>query len=103
MQTESDAELPSGADGHLQLSEAEAKDLARRLARIEGQVRGLGRMIEERRDCNEVVTHFQAAMKALERVGFSMVAAQLFACAKREGPTAGADFERLQGLFLKLK
>ncbi|MDA8262021.1 MAG: metal-sensitive transcriptional regulator [Actinomycetota bacterium] len=87
----------------IQLTDDEAKDLLRRLARVEGQVRGLAKMIEERRECDDVVTQFQATLKALERVGFRMVAAQLFACAKRDDVQSLEEFERLQSLFLKLK
>ena len=92
-----------GATHGMDLSDAEVRELLRRLARVEGQVRGLSKMIEERRDCNDVVTQFQAALKALERVGFKMVAAQLFACAKRTDSDSVEEFERLQNLFLKLK
>lgn len=90
------------SDNGMQLTEAELRDLLRRLARVEGQVRGLSRMIEERRECNEVVTQFQATLKALERVGFKMVAAQLFACAKRNDAASSLEFEKLQSMFLKL-
>ena len=92
-----------GSESGMQLSDAEVREFSRRLARVEGQVRGLQKMIEERRDCNDVVTQFQAALKALERVGFKMVAAQLFACAKRTDENSIEEFERLQSIFLKLR
>lgn len=85
------------------LSDKEAKDLSRRLARIEGQVRGLAKMIEERRECDEIVTQFQATLGALERVSFKMLASQIFACAQRSDEASDADFKHLQELFLKLK
>lgn len=40
-----------------------------RLRRIEGQVRGLQRMVEERRDCEAILIQLMAARTALDRVG----------------------------------
>ena len=40
----------------------------KRLSRIEGQVRGLGRMIDEDRYCIDIVTHLSAVRAALRRV-----------------------------------
>jgi CsoR family transcriptional regulator, copper-sensing transcriptional repressor len=42
--------------------------LLSRVARIEGQIRGIGRMIEEQRYCIEVLTQMQAVKAALKRV-----------------------------------
>jgi DNA-binding FrmR family transcriptional regulator len=48
---------------------ADAKDsVLKRLQRIEGQVRGLIRMVEEDRYCIDVVTQISAAQAALRRV-----------------------------------
>jgi DNA-binding FrmR family transcriptional regulator len=44
------------------------KQLASRLARIEGQVRGIARMIDEDRYCIDVITQIQAVSSALHRV-----------------------------------
>lgn len=54
--------------------------LLNRLRRIEGQVRGLQRMIEEGRDCTEVVTQLSAVRAALDRAGQHLVASSLRAC-----------------------
>jgi DNA-binding FrmR family transcriptional regulator len=40
-----------------------------RLARIEGQVRGLGRMVDEGSYCVDIITQIQAAQSALGAVG----------------------------------
>ncbi len=42
--------------------------LAARLARIEGQVRGIARMVEEERYCIDILTQMQAVKSALKRV-----------------------------------
>jgi DNA-binding FrmR family transcriptional regulator len=44
-------------------------EITNRLKRIEGQIRGLQRMVEEQRDCEAVLTQLMAARAALDRVG----------------------------------
>lgn len=44
-------------------------EITNRLKRIEGQIRGLQRMVEEHRDCEAVLTQLMAARAALDRVG----------------------------------
>jgi DNA-binding FrmR family transcriptional regulator len=56
------------------------KEVVDRLKRIEGQVRGLQRMIEEQRDCTEIVTQVLAARSALEQVGVQLLDQQLYRC-----------------------
>jgi CsoR family transcriptional regulator, copper-sensing transcriptional repressor len=56
------------------------KVLVDRLKRIEGQVRGLQRMIEEQRECSDVITQLLAARSALEQVGVQLLDQQLFHC-----------------------
>jgi DNA-binding FrmR family transcriptional regulator len=45
------------------------EELTNRLKRIEGQVRGLQRMVDEQRDCEAILTQLMAARAALDRVG----------------------------------
>jgi DNA-binding FrmR family transcriptional regulator len=47
--------------------------ITRRLARIEGQVRGLGRMVDEEAYCIDVLTQIGAVTKALDRVAFELL------------------------------
>ena len=44
-------------------------EITNRLKRVEGQVRGLQRMIEEQRDCEAILTQLMAVRAALDRVG----------------------------------
>lgn len=81
-----------------------AADLVRRLRRVEGQVRGIQQMITERRDCRDVVIQIAAANKALEQVGFKLVAERLTECltAPEGAADGGYDVDEIQKLFLKL-
>jgi DNA-binding FrmR family transcriptional regulator len=47
---------------------ATKRAILHRLRRIEGQVRGLQRMLEEERDCAEILPQFAAIMAAMKRV-----------------------------------
>ncbi len=48
-------------------------DLMNRLRRIEGQVRGIQRMIEEQRDCREVLQQLMAVRAATHQAGLRLV------------------------------
>lgn len=48
-------------------------DLQNRLRRIEGQARGIQRMLEERRGCQDIVTQVAALKAAIEQVGVTLV------------------------------
>jgi DNA-binding FrmR family transcriptional regulator len=53
---------------------AEQKEkLLKRLARVEGQVRGVARMVEEDRYCIDILTQLAAADTALERVALEIL------------------------------
>jgi CsoR family transcriptional regulator, copper-sensing transcriptional repressor len=56
------------ADQVRPLSPERRDDVLLRLRRIEGQVRGIQRMIEEDRDCREIVTQVAAVRSALSSV-----------------------------------
>ena len=45
------------------------EEITNRLKRVEGQVRGLQRMVEDQRDCEAILTQLMAARAALDRVG----------------------------------
>jgi DNA-binding FrmR family transcriptional regulator len=64
----------------------------KRLRRIEGQVRGLHRMVEEEQYCIDILTQISAATKALQAVSLSLLDEHLGHCvveaAKAGGPEA---------------
>jgi CsoR family transcriptional regulator, copper-sensing transcriptional repressor len=63
--------------------------LLNRLSRIEGQVRGISRMVEEDRYCIDVLTQLQAARAALSRVETEMLKDHLGHCI--EAAISGGD------------
>ena len=79
-------------------------DSVARLRRIEGQVRGLQRMLAESRPYEEVITQFMATRAALDKVGISLVTQHIQDCARRQssGNPCEAELERALGLFLRM-
>ncbi|MFC9731208.1 metal-sensitive transcriptional regulator [Streptomyces roseolus] len=92
----------------LDLAGAELKAVLNRLRRAQGQISGVIRMIEEGRDCEEVVTQLAAASRALDRAGFAIIATGLQQCltegenGMRDGEDPDKMRARLEKLFLSL-
>lgn len=73
-----------------------------RLRRAHGQLAGVIRMLDDGRDCQDVVTQLAAVSRAIERAGFALVAANLRSCLRDpQGPDDVAA-DRLEQLFLSL-
>lgn len=62
------------------MSPEEHKRLLDRLARVEGQVRGLRKMLEEQRCCEDVLTQLLAARSGLEQAGLLLLDRHLEDC-----------------------
>ena len=88
----------------MELDEETVDDLNRRLRRVAGQIKGIEQMLAAKRECRDVVTQVSAATKALEQVGFLIVAAGLEQCVSDpEGAAAkGYALADVQRMFLKL-
>jgi DNA-binding FrmR family transcriptional regulator len=61
-------------------SHAETSTLAKRLNRIEGQLRGIGRMIEDDRYCVDILTQVSAVQSALDALAFKLLERHLHGC-----------------------
>lgn len=73
-----------------------------RIKRAQGQLAGVLRMIEEGRDCEDVVTQLAAVSKALDRAGFAIVATGLQQCLATGDGLHGVDAKKMEKLFLSL-
>jgi DNA-binding FrmR family transcriptional regulator len=65
--------------------------LARRLHRIEGQIRGIERMVDEERYCVDILTQIAAATTALETVAFKILDEHVSHCVRRPGRRGGEE------------
>jgi DNA-binding FrmR family transcriptional regulator len=84
----------------MQLEQDATASAVRRLRRAEGQIAGVIRMLEEGRECKDVVTQLAAASKAIDRAGFQIIASGLRQCF--EDPENVASQEDLERLFMSL-
>lgn len=90
----------------LAMAAEELKTVVNRLRRAQGQIAGVIKMIEEGRDCEDVVTQLAAASRALDKAGFAIIATGLQRCLADSGTATSEDREqmraRLEKLFLSL-
>ena len=86
----------------MRTDEMQCADALARLRRVHGQLGGLIQMIEDGRDCTEVLTLLAAVTRALHRAGYSMVAAGLERCLDDPDGRDPAATAQLEKLFLAL-
>ncbi|MDT0202276.1 metal-sensitive transcriptional regulator [Nocardioides sp. AE5] len=83
----------------MQLPTEASQPAINRLKRAQGQLAGVIRMLEEGRDCEDVVTQLAAVSKAVDRAGFSIIASGLRECLASDQDLDAAKMEKL---FLSL-
>jgi DNA-binding FrmR family transcriptional regulator len=84
----------------LDMAADELKSVLNRLKRAQGQIAGIIRMIEEGRDCEDVITQLAAVSRALDRAGFAIIATGLQHC--MAGDQAAGDQDRMRARLEKL-
>ena len=85
------------------LGQDEQGEIITRLRRVEGQVRGIQRMIEEGRDCEEIVTQLMAARAALDRASILIINSRIERCLlDATGQGGRVQLERLVSFLLKI-
>lgn len=67
---------------------------ARRLSRVEGQVRGIARMVDEDRYCIDIVTQINAARAALRRVEEEILRDHVAHCVEHAIASGDAEEQR---------
>ncbi len=86
----------------MELDRDEMGPVINRLKRAQGQLAGVIRMLEEGRDCEDVVTQLSAASKALDRAGFVIISSGLKQCLSASDGENSLDVQKMQKLFLSL-
>jgi DNA-binding FrmR family transcriptional regulator len=89
----------------MRFDNAAVPEALRNLRRVEGQIGGIIRMIENGRDCAEVIQQIAAARVAMNRAGLRLLASQLVHCMNDEARARGEGYdpERFEHLFLTLR
>lgn len=73
------------------LSEATRNDMAQRLKRIEGQARGIQRMLEEERDCQEILNQIAAMRAATHAIGMQLLEEFVLHCMQQPDNTLSME------------
>ena len=74
----------------------------KRLRRVEGQVRGIQKMVEEQRYCAEIMTQISAVHEALRGVGLELMRNHLKHCAATAIRSGGTDADAMYDELLDL-
>lgn len=88
------------------IRDADQENIRSRLRRIEGQVRGLQRMVEDDRYCGDILDQIHSVQKALKSVGREIARNHLETCvtdALRSGDEQAAEetYDEIMGLLKK--
>jgi DNA-binding FrmR family transcriptional regulator len=86
----------------MELDPTEMRPVVNRIKRARGQLDGVVRMLEEGRDCEDVVTQLAAVSKALDRAGFAIIASGLQQCVTAGDGADSVDVKKMEKLFLSL-
>jgi len=82
----------------------ERERILMRLRRLEGQIRGIQAMVEDGRECEQTLTQFAAASKALDAAAFRFFASTMEQCLLNpdKASSAGYSPEHLEKMFTRL-
>lgn len=86
----------------MELDRTEMGKVINRLKRAQGQLAGVQRMLEEGRDCEDIVMQLAAVSRALDRAGFAIIATGMRQCLKQADGEEKLDVAKLEKLFLSL-
>ena len=85
------------------LSDLEQVDaISKRIKRAQGQLGAVARMLDEGRNCEEIVTQMSAVSKAVNTAAFTLISASLKECLVDDKSNSEQVSAQLQKLFLSL-
>ena len=87
---------------HVLTDEETIKMLVSRVKRAQGQLGAVARMLEEGRNCEEIVIQMSAVSKAVHTAAFTLISSSLEECIIEGKTNQRAVTEKLQKLFLSL-
>jgi len=83
--------MKAGTRGHPPVARANKGALGKRINRIEGQVRGIARMIEDDRYCIDVLTQVSAVQSALDALALQLLEHHLHGCVQHAVKSGKGD------------
>ena len=70
------------------------EDQLKRLSKVQGQIRGIAKMIEDRRYCADILTQLKAAQAALKKVELGVLENHLRHCVNDAAKMGGEEFDQ---------
>jgi len=87
---------------HVLSDEEQVIAISKRIKRAQGQLGAISRMLEEGRNCEEIVTQMSAVSKAVITAAFTLISASLKECIVEGDSNSDEVTAQLQKLFLSL-
>ena len=87
---------------HVLADEDQVQAIIKRINRAQGQLGAISRMLEEGRNCDDIVIQMSAVSKAVHTAAFTLISASLKECIIEDKNDSAAVTEKLQKLFLSL-
>ena len=87
---------------HVLADQDQVDAISKRIKRAQGQLGAVARMLEEGRNCDEIVIQMSAVSKAVNTAAFTLISASLKECLIEGKTNQDAVTERLQKLLLTL-
>jgi DNA-binding FrmR family transcriptional regulator len=87
---------------HVLSDEEQVTAISKRIKRAQGQLGAVARMLEEGRNCEEIVTQMSAVSKAVNTAAFTLISASLKECLVDDKSNSEQVSAQLQKLFLSL-
>ena len=78
---------------------AEKQKILNRLRRLEGQVRGLHKMVDEDRDCQDILTLVAGIKSALNAAGDALFESYIDRCQQRDQPVPATEILKVARLL----
>ena len=87
---------------HVLADEDQVQAIIKRINRAQGQLGAISRILEEGRNCDDIVIQMSAVSKAVHTAAFTLISASLKECIIEDKNNSAAVTEKLQKLFLSL-
>jgi DNA-binding FrmR family transcriptional regulator len=94
--------MPNKKISHVLADIDQVEQIAKRVKRAHGQLGAVVRMLEEGRNCEEIVTQMSAVSKAVNTAAFTLISSSLKECLVDNKSNSEAVTAQLQKLFLSL-
>jgi DNA-binding FrmR family transcriptional regulator len=87
---------------HVLSDQEQVLAIAKRIKRAQGQLGAVARMLEDGRNCDEIVMQMSAVSKAVNTAAFTLISSSLKECIVEGKNNSDQVTEQLQKLFLSL-